>query len=208
MPKRITQIINTPQVKIPVIGLFLLSAFGVGFTISRPKPVLSSESTQYTSNDLVSELRASKNVPQLDIPETTALAPESPVIRKLATPSVKIPEADGVYLYGQSPEPGVNGQGYIVFEQRQGRVTGALYMPNSEFSCFQGTVDNSGDLAMTVQSSPGEASVTQVASRDSEPNLDQNVPVHYAYSVALQDYHQLNAVSEVDKNILQMCKAE
>ncbi|OUL32997.1 hypothetical protein BV372_17580 [Nostoc sp. T09] len=120
-------------------------------------------------------------------------------------PISNLPQKDGVYLYGQSPTPNQIGQGYIVFEKRQAQVKGAMYMPNSEFSCFQGTVDRSGELAMTVNASPDESSSNQVATTNSIPSINDDELSSYAYSVALQDYHQLKSVSTNDQRILQMC---
>jgi len=45
---------------------------------------------------------------------------------------------DGVYLYEQSAQPDQVGQGYFVFESKQGNVVGALYMPRSSFDCTSG----------------------------------------------------------------------
>ena len=45
---------------------------------------------------------------------------------------------DGVYLYGESSQPEQIGQSYMVFEVKQGQVTGAFYMPRSSFDCFTG----------------------------------------------------------------------
>jgi hypothetical protein len=144
------------------------------------------------------------------VPKTTALIsePQAPITSRKALPRANFPKQDGIYLYGQSTKPGEIGKGYIVFEQRQGRIQGALYMPNSEFSCFQGTLDNSGELAMSVIASPVLGSGDDVATNSLPQRLDENVPVHYAYSVALQDYHSLKTVSEADRNVLQMCQKQ
>jgi hypothetical protein len=120
-------------------------------------------------------------------------------------PVSNLPQKDGVYLYGQSPKPNQIGQGYIIFEKSQAQVKGAMYMPNSEFSCFQGQVDRSGELAMTVNASPDETSSNQVATANSIPKVNDDELSTYAYSVALQDYHQLKSISTNDKRILQMC---
>ncbi|BAY10879.1 hypothetical protein [Calothrix sp. NIES-2098] len=120
-------------------------------------------------------------------------------------PVSNLPQNDGVYLYGQSPTANQIGQGYIIFEKRQSQVTGAMYMPNSEFSCFQGTIDRSGELAMTVNASPDETSSNQVATANSIPSINDDELSTYAYSVALQDYHQLKSISNNDRRILQMC---
>ncbi len=139
------------------------------------------------------------------VPATTALLTEPQGARKNAgIQSAKYPKEDGVYLYGQSSQPNQVGQGYIVFQKRQNQVMGALYIPNSEFSCFQGNIESSGQLAMTV-TAPGEGGPAEVATANRLPKLDADQPMTYAYSVALQDYHKLNSVTEGDRRILQMC---
>ncbi|WP_413175770.1 hypothetical protein [Anabaena azotica] len=124
------------------------------------------------------------------------------------TSPVNFPEKDGIYLYGQSSAPNQLGQGYIVFQKHEGKVIGALYMPSSEFSCFQGTLAKSGELAMTVTSSPGEAGLTQVSTASRIPRLNDENAITYAHSIALQDYHQLNSVSANDQQILQACSQD
>ena len=56
---------------------------------------------------------------------------------------------DGVYLYGQSPQPNTIGSEYLVFEVNQGQVIGGFYMPSSSFDCFYGSVE-AQKLALTV----------------------------------------------------------
>ncbi|AFZ56058.1 hypothetical protein H6G54_18455 [Anabaena cylindrica FACHB-243] len=149
------------------------------------------------SNDLESEI-LSKNIQT--IPTKT---------RQIEGKSrVNFPERDGIYLYGQSSTPNQLGQGYIVFQKQQGKVIGALYMPSSEYSCFQGTIAKSGELAMTVTSSPGELGVMQVSTTSRIPRFSDEDAITYAYSVALQDYHQLDAVSANDREILQGCSQD
>ncbi len=136
-------------------------------------------------------------------PEATSLFTRTP-----GSTRVNFPTQDGTYLYGESPQAHQIGQAYILFEQRQGKITGALYMPQSEFSCFQGAMEQSGQLAMTVTSSPGEVGVNQIATANQFqiPNYSDDQMSSYAYSVGLQDYHQLNSISANDQRILQMCK--
>jgi hypothetical protein len=130
-------------------------------------------------------------------------------------PKGQLPDADGIYLYGQSKEPDQIGQEYMVFEMRQGKVIGAFYMPYSEFSCFHGNFQ-SGKLALMVANGPTAApypdSVTsqnsqQVATVGDRTHIgDSYKPIAYSYSVALQDYHHLPSVSANDKRILTSCK--
>ncbi|MEH2376820.1 hypothetical protein [Nostoc sp.] len=142
---------------------------------------------------------------------TTALVPGSQGATKGAgvLPKANFPEKDGVYLYGQSPKPNQLGQAYIIFQKQQEKVTGVLYMPQSEFNCFQGTLNPSGELAMTVNGSANEASSNQsnqVATSSRLPKVGEDESSSYAYSVALQDFYRLNSITASDRRTLQMCK--
>jgi hypothetical protein len=140
---------------------------------------------------------------------TVAIAqPKTPIKTASVTPTAaKFPQQDGVYLYSQSPKSGELGQGYIIFEKHQSKVIGALYMPSSEFSCFNGTLRSSGELAMTVNGYPGDKSPTQVAANNTLPRIAEDESSTYAHSVTLKDYYQLNNISSSDRQVLQMCQA-
>jgi hypothetical protein len=198
------------QLRIPAIGLlFTLSIVGEQAT-----PVLSHQIAVRNSTAIAASLprlthqqQNSSDTYIYDDAVTTALltntqkaAKDSGIRRK-----VNLPTRDGVYLYGQSPQPNQIGQGYVVFQKRQGRIVGALYMPRSEFSCFQGTLDKSGELAMTVTATPDAGISPDVATASRIPRFSADEPVNYAHSVALQDYHQINSISSDDHRILQMC---
>lgn len=113
--------------------------------------------------------------------------------------------ADGVYLYGQSPEPETMGSEYLVFEVNQGEVVGGFYMPRSSFDCFYGDVE-SEQLALTVINSyeqtqhPYSVALQPdgaVASADSGST-----------PVGLEGYHRLGNLSDTDRQILATCKAD
>ncbi|MGA9377899.1 MAG: hypothetical protein WBV73_03920 [Phormidium sp.] len=120
---------------------------------------------------------------------------------------------NGVYLYGQSAKPEEIGKEYVVFEVRNGRVIGAVYMPRSEFNCFHGTVQAQrlnvtmvDPMVETADSTPPEKQpATMVAAVGNYQGIDQ---VSVPYSVTLQNYRQIANVSDNDKRILGMCKAE
>ncbi|MDZ8081200.1 MAG: hypothetical protein RMY36_024825 [Nostoc sp. SerVER01] len=142
---------------------------------------------------------------------STALVPDAEAATKGVgvLPKANFPTRDGIYLYGQSPKANQIGQAYIIFQKQRDRVTGALYMPQSEFNCFQGTLDQSGELAMTVSASPNDTSAdasNQVATSNRLPQVGEDELSTYAYSVALQDFHRLNSINAGDRRILQMCK--
>jgi hypothetical protein len=127
----------------------------------------------------------------------------------------KLPEKEGVYLFGHSPEPDQIGQEYIVFEMRQGKVTGAFYLPQSEFSCFQGSL-SAGKLDLTIANdSNSDAYSDSIADAQNSPQVatasnpqlgDEFGQMSSSYSVALQNYHQIASISPNDKQILAACK--
>ncbi len=164
--------------------------------VSVPKSSLSPDNQQQT----YTWLQRSAPAPLV------ATAQVSTTHAKIA-PRANFPQQNGVYLYGQSPKPGQLGQGYIVFEKQQANVVGALYIPGSEYSCFNGTLHPSGELAMTVRGYPGEASPTQVATNNTLPRLNDDEPTTYAHSVTLQEYYRLNSITAQDRQILISCKA-
>ncbi len=57
--------------------------------------------------------------------------------------------ANGTFLYGESNQPGRRNSEYLVFENKSGKVFGAVFLANSEFSCFHGKL-NSSQLNMMV----------------------------------------------------------
>jgi hypothetical protein len=129
----------------------------------------------------------------------------------------KMPKKDGIYLYGQSQEPNQIGQEYMVFEVRQGKVTGAFYLPQSEFNCFQGSLA-AGKLDLTIAGDAGSTpysdsiadaqNAPQVATASDSSQIGaQYEQVSSQYSVALQNYYQLSNVNENDKHILAACKS-
>jgi hypothetical protein len=220
--------------KFPAVGMFIavgilgLGVIGEQTKINLKSTVVAADLSGYTNhiqssneNSLLSKLRNFRdqrsqlqphtidphNLPSEALTRNIDKIPTS--TRQLPEKSpVNFPEKDGIYLYGQSSEPNQLGQGYIVFQKQQGKVIGALYMPSSEFSCFQGTIAKSGELAMTVTSSPGEKGVVQVSTTSRIPRLTDDDDLTYAHSVALRDYHQLASVSDNDQQILQTCSQE
>lgn len=113
------------------------------------------------------------------------------------------PLADGVYLYGQAPQPEVINSEYLVFEVENGEAQGAIYYPRSEFNCFTANInyeamnlaivdpfDNAVypyEIAMNAQG--------DVAGRDRAPVV-----------AGLEGYHALETVSDRDRELLQTCQ--
>jgi hypothetical protein len=122
---------------------------------------------------------------------------------------------DGTYLYGQSSQPNQIGQEYIVFQANEGQLVGALYLPQSEFSCFHGTLEskqmnlrvvNPYDqtaLAHTIENQQQ----TSVAAAGSQLNLDRTYEsLTYPYTVRLDQYQPVGQLSENDQRMLNICR--
>jgi hypothetical protein len=232
----ISKIITPDKLKVPAISVMVsVGILGLSYAAEQNKELFSStnlavnylvpttQNNISSQSDVLSKLR---NIKEQRTAETAGntyqIAQNSPNklpedITKLSTNirelerngnTNKLPDQDGIYVYGQSSKPNESGKGYIVLQKQQGKISGALYVPQSELSCFQGTITKSGELAMTVNSSPGEVGVMQVSTTSNIPKINDQESTSYAYSVNLQSYHQLNSVSQQDQDILQMCQRE
>jgi hypothetical protein len=96
---------------------------------------------------------------------------------------------DGVYLYGEVNTTNQLGKGYVIFQRFGQRIVGALYYPQSEYTCFTGTLS-----ATNVQLQPFEAGDPS-ASR-------QNI------QVALPSLHQIANVGPSERETLALCQKE
>ncbi|MEB3280092.1 MAG: hypothetical protein VKK42_14355 [Lyngbya sp.] len=114
--------------------------------------------------------------------------------------------ANGIYLYGQSPQRDQLGQAYMVFEVNQGRMVGAFYMPHSSFDCFWGTPQGNR-LALTVidsyttETHPYAIGFNpSVVAASTSGGADQ--------SVSLEGFYPIESVSQADLKILEVCQSD
>jgi hypothetical protein len=228
------RLLSPRQWGVSLAGLGLLLAFGC---MSNQNDVVSVKNAPFSSariqrsseNSLLSRLRqireqrSQQQIAAADgeifgdknkkiASTTTKPAPDAQASTKGvgALPRGNFPTKDGVYLYGQSPQANQIGQAYIIFQKQRDRAIGALYMPQSEFNCFRGTLDQSGELAMTVRGSSTQASAdesNQVATSNILPKVSEDELSTYAYSITLQDFYRLNSIGTGDRRVLQTCKS-
>jgi len=126
----------------------------------------------------------------------------------LMASSVDLEEAsviqDGVYLYGQSPEPEQVGVAYMVFEAQSDRIVGAFYMPHSSFDCFYGEAEPD-KLALTVVDSYEQAHYPYDVAL--QPNSDVASAVGGAMAeFRLEGFFPIETVSVNDQRILGVCQ--
>jgi hypothetical protein len=115
------------------------------------------------------------------------------------------PIADGTYLYGESTRPEQIGQEYLVFKVNDGNVTGAIYYPRSEFSCFTGTVENQAIELSIIDSYSGETYAYPIEIQD-QSLVAANGGSASRSQVALAGYQKLDRLSENDRRMLQTCQ--
>jgi hypothetical protein len=94
---------------------------------------------------------------------------------------------DGTYLYGESTQADQVGKAYVVFTQKNGHVIGAIYHPQSEFSCFSGAVQGNA-LHTVTQANVGQPAQT--------------------LQIALSNLHLVPTQSLVSASTLNACKQE
>jgi hypothetical protein len=128
-------------------------------------------------------------------PKTTQLAQGSPAQ----------PLADGVYLYGQSPERDQLNSAYLVFEVTQGQIVGAFYMPRSSFDCVYGNMQADQLALNVVDSYSREAYPYAVALESGGAIADAQGA---AAPVTLEGMHRITNLSSNDQRILSTCKAD
>jgi hypothetical protein len=112
---------------------------------------------------------------------------------------------NGVYLYGQSAKPQQIGQAYFVFEVRQGKVVGALYMPMSSFDCAFGALD-AEKVSLTVIDSYDRSENPYAIALDRSGSVANRANPAIA-PVGLEGFHRLENISTNDQRILDVCKA-
>jgi hypothetical protein len=200
---------TSDKFKVPIVGLIIAVGFlGINYSSQQHYKLLSSK-VLATNPALLSGHQETKEEPvqESSVKNYYHTSTEFTNTGKLERKEkIQFPEEDGIYLYGESLTPNQLGQGYIIFQKQQDKIIGALYFPQSEFTCFQGKLTKSGELAMMVRTLPGEVGTMEVATISTIPKINENEFATYPYSVTLQDYYRLSSVSSHDREILQICQ--
>lgn len=102
--------------------------------------------------------------------------------------------ANGTFLYGESNQPGRRNSEYVVFENKSGRVFGAVFLANSEFSCFHGKLRSSQLNMMVV-------------------DLDSNAAHPYAVNLetgygktSSAEYKAVKKIGKTELRLLESCR--
>lgn len=114
----------------------------------------------------------------------------------------KSPFADGIYLYGQSAQPEQIGKEYMIFRVQQGKIIGAVYLPQSEYSCFAGTLSPQQMRVSVIDPYENATYQHTIALESLSPvAAERNV----AQKIGLEGYYPISNISDNDRRILQTC---
>lgn len=182
----------------PLAGVLL----GLGLVVSGTPNLSAQAAEQVISNSsVVSSISSNSTVavrslePSIDLGQLYSEA--------VSNTTTAFP-ANGIYLYGQSPQPEQIGEAYAVMEITDNQAVGAFYMPQSSFDCFYGAVE-SDNLSLNVVSSYDQATHEySVAFQEGTAIAAANGTTT---PVQLVGYHPIDTVSQNDHRILSVCRA-
>jgi hypothetical protein len=109
---------------------------------------------------------------------------------------------DGVSLYGESDRPDEVGKEYLILEKVGNKTIGAIYMPQSDFSCFYGRVKKS-ELNITLIDGYNGQQYNYGLSLHSRGLTASKMPM-----MGTPTYHPLGQISDNDRRILESCKSQ
>jgi hypothetical protein len=109
---------------------------------------------------------------------------------------------NGVYLYGESTTPDTIGKEYIVFETHNSQTIGAIYLPHSEFSCFQGNFTGNR-MSISLVDAYDRQVYKYKFSLGTNTLTASNQPM-----MGSPTYQLVNKVSDNDRRMLNTCKTE
>lgn len=113
---------------------------------------------------------------------------------------------DGVYFFGQVPQPHQVGASYMVFEAQDEQLIGAIFMENSSFDCFEGQLDG-GQLSLQITNSyTREAYPYAIAlATVEEPVASADAP---PTALQLEGFYDLGTAGGQQLAILETCRSD
>jgi len=111
---------------------------------------------------------------------------------------------NGVYLFGQSSQPGQIGISYAIFSVTDNQTVGAFYQPSSSFDCFSGQVLSDRMAFNVVDSYQQTVHPYSIAlTTDSSLTAGSAAPGY-----TLEGFHRIGEISNQDLDILAVCQAD
>jgi hypothetical protein len=105
------------------------------------------------------------------------------------------PEQDGMYLYGEANAANQLGKGYFIFQQSGQKIVGAMYYPQSEYTCFTGN-----RTATNVRLQPFELG--------NQPTSTQSLSEQDALQISLPQLYKIDQIGVSERQALAACQQE
>lgn len=104
-------------------------------------------------------------------------------------------EQDGIHLYGEANTANQLGKGYFIFKQSGQKIVGAMYYPQSEYTCFTGN-----RTATNVRLQPFELG--------NQPLSGQSPSGQDALQVSLPQLYKIAQIGISERQALAACQQE
>jgi hypothetical protein len=139
-------------------------------------------------------------LPSTITPSSQAIAQEDPHLSGSS--------ADGIYVYGESPQLDVLGSTYFVLESRDNQVVGGFYRYHSSFDCFYGQMTNHSlqvTVIPTYDQANDQANYPYAVQRSNTAIASPNtLPI----TPEFEGFHHLQHPDEVANRVLDTCRNE
>ncbi|NJN29935.1 MAG: hypothetical protein HC824_05400 [Synechococcales cyanobacterium RM1_1_8] len=115
----------------------------------------------------------------------------------------------GAYLFGESAQPGEIGHEYMVFEVKAGRMVGAFFLPQSDFSCFSGNIQ--GDvMSLTVEgdSLQDSSTISVQLYLSNQVAASPELLLPFESALGLQGTYRIPELDQTSRTVLETCKAD
>jgi hypothetical protein len=99
-------------------------------------------------------------------------------------------EQNGIHFYGEAKAANQLGKGYFIFQQSGSKIVGAVYYPQSEYTCFTGN-----RTATNVHLQPFELG--------SQPQAEQEM-----LQVSLPTLYKIDQIGAAERQSLATCQQE
>lgn len=113
---------------------------------------------------------------------------------------------EGVHFYGEASTRDQLGSTYMVFEVQDGRAIGAVYWPQSSFSCFEGRFQGK-TLALRVEDPYGDAPYRHELALEETAIVAANGLQSVEMKLGIEGMQALDSANEADLGFLATCKA-
>lgn len=113
---------------------------------------------------------------------------------------------NGIYFYGKSPERDKLGVEYLIFKVQNNQLIGTFYMPQSEFSCFSGQVEQDKISLAIMDTYDNSIYPYSIALENQSPLASEGE--NLVRNLGLSGFNQIEKYNEQDLELLNICEKD